>query len=334
MQSINNKLTHFVEGLTQQWRWTNTIGIARTVLALGTLITLLFNNIFDLLEPLGSRAGVENFSGMAKISLYNIFQGNIVLAKWISIAILLMVISGWRPRITGILHWWVAFSFSSSAMVLDGGDQITATLTLLLIPICLMDSRKWHWSNDPHPVETFSTRQKIAGLVAFCSLAVIRLQVAFIYFHAGVGKFEVAEWANGTAVYYWLNNPIFGASDLLAPLLNAIVTHPLGVTVMTWGAILTEITLFLGIAMNRKWHPTLLKLGIAFHFTIIIFHGLVSFFCAMCAALILFVGAHHKGYSLPSFHFKWKLPFTGKSVARQQLEPQLASSSVQENATA
>ncbi|MCG8329201.1 MAG: hypothetical protein MI974_16015, partial [Chitinophagales bacterium] len=61
MQLIN-KFEQFVDNFSTQWKWTNTIGIARTVLAVGTLITLLFNNIYDLLEPLGMRAGVSNFS--------------------------------------------------------------------------------------------------------------------------------------------------------------------------------------------------------------------------------------------------------------------------------
>jgi antimicrobial peptide system SdpB family protein len=313
MQSIN-KLENFVEGLSQQWRWTNAIGIARSLLALGTLITLLLNDIHNLLEPLGIRAGVDSFSGMAKISLYHICADNIVLAKWISVLFLLLVLSGWRPRITGVLHWWATFSLSSSAIVLDGGDQIAATLTLLLIPICLVDSRKWHWQNQPFQAESISLSTKLAGLIALCSLMVIKLQVAFIYFHASVGKFEVVEWANGTAVYYWLNNPIFGASEALLPFLNAIVTNPLGVVMMTWGAMLLEITLFLGLVIDRRWRPTLLKMGIAFHFTIIIFHGLVSFFFAMSAALVLFLGAHHCGYniSIPKFTSKWRILWSEK----------------------
>lgn len=333
MQLIN-KFEQFVDNFSTQWKWTNTIGIARTVLAVGTLITLLFNNIYDLLEPLGMRAGVSNFSGIAKISIYHLLEHNIVLAKWLSIIVLLLVASGWRPRVTGILHWWIAFSYSSSAMVLDGGDQITATLTLLLIPICLMDGRKWHWSNEPHPIEQYTTRQKMAGIVALCSLLVIKLQVAFIYFHAGVGKFEVPEWANGTAVYYWLNNPIFGASEALSPILDAIVTNPIGVTAMTWGAMVFEVILFLGLTMNKKWRPTLLVLGIAFHFTIIIFHGLVSFFCAMTAALILFLGAHDTGYKLPVIKFN-RLFSRQSHASDMPLEPQLVTASgIQNNAAA
>jgi antimicrobial peptide system SdpB family protein len=330
---VINKFEKFVDNLSTQWRWTNAIGVARTVLAVGTLITLLFNNIYDLVEPLGARTGTSSFSGIAKISIYHLLDNNIVLAKWLSVAVLLLVASGWRPRITGILHWWIAFSFSSSAMVLDGGDQITATLTLLLIPICLVDSRKWHWSNESHPVDSISIKQKMAAIVATISLLVIKLQVAFIYFHAAVGKFEVEEWANGTAVYYWLNNPIFGASEELSPILNAIVTNPLGVTAITWGAMILELTIFLGLTMNRKWHPTLMKAGIAFHFTIIIFHGLVSFFCAMAAALILFLGAHHKGYKLSIPKLNWRFA-RKRHQSDVVLEPQLATASGLRESTA
>lgn len=45
------------------------------------------------------------------------------LAKVLGIIILLLVISGPLPQLTGILHAWVAFSVATGISIPDGGDQ-------------------------------------------------------------------------------------------------------------------------------------------------------------------------------------------------------------------
>lgn len=42
---------------------------------------------------------------------------NLELARWLAVAILLLVASGWR-RVTGVLHWWVSFSLHANTLVL------------------------------------------------------------------------------------------------------------------------------------------------------------------------------------------------------------------------
>jgi len=77
-------------------------GFARTLLALSLLVTLLFNSIetlyaehiFDIAKP---------DYGVFRINLFFAFSyENIWMPKLISIAILIVVISGYLPQITGI----------------------------------------------------------------------------------------------------------------------------------------------------------------------------------------------------------------------------------------
>ncbi|MFH6682314.1 hypothetical protein RI119_04800 [Bacillus amyloliquefaciens] len=70
----------------------------------------------------------------------------IEIVKAVCICILILVVIGWRPRLTGFFHWWISYSFQNSAVTLDGGDQVAAVFTLLLLPLTLTDPRKWHWS--------------------------------------------------------------------------------------------------------------------------------------------------------------------------------------------
>lgn len=296
-----NDFEQKIDAYASSFKWTNFIGIARTLVALGTLVTLCFNDMQNLLLPVGKNVYESNYLALSKGSLFYLLGEHLFLAKVIAVTILLVVASGWRPRVTGVFHWWVTYSITSSAIVLDGGDQISEILTLFLIPICLCDPRKWHWQN--FVPKTYTEGQKIGNLIAGSTLMIIRLQVAFIYFHAGVGKFAVDEWVNGTAVYYWLNDGTFGMADWFRPIMSPLLQNSISVTAMTWGVLLIEISMFLGLTMQKKWHPYLLRVGLFFHVMIILCHGLVSFFFAMSCGLFLFLGSRD-GYS-----FQWVLRF-------------------------
>lgn len=268
--------------------WTNVYGTARTLLALGSIGTLLFSGSTSLWHPMPGMAAGANCVGPGALSLYCLVGiDHLEIGRWIAIALLAVVASGWRPRVTGILHWWLASSYTLTATLSDGGDQVTSVLTLLLVPLCLTDSRRWHWgAPDPRPSEGGT---EIARLVALSTLMMIRLQVAGIYFHAAVGKFRVEEWADGTAVYYWFTDPTHGMTPWLSAVLTPVLTNPYGVVLLTWGTLVLELALFTGLVMEKRKRRWLLLVGLFFHVGIGVVHGLLSFMLAMWAALVLFL---------------------------------------------
>ncbi|RIH83205.1 sporulation-delaying protein SdpB family protein [Calidithermus roseus] len=264
--------------------WTNVYGLARSLLALGTLCTLLLNDTSKLFRP---GAGVDSFpicSFASQASIYCLLgSSHLEIARWVSIIVLFLVISGYFPRWTAIPHWWVTFSLSSSAIVVDGGDQVSSVLTLLMIPLALGDSRLNHWLAAPGEPGNLYTRW-----VALSAAAAIRLQVAGIYFHASIKKMQVPEWVDGTAMYYWLNSNIFGLPEQLRPLFAPLLLGPT-VAVATWGVVLLELILAAALFMpSTRWRPLLL-LGAVFHAAIAVFMGITSFAIAMMAALVLFL---------------------------------------------
>lgn len=268
--------------------WTNVYGFARTIIAIGTLSSLLANNTSILFRPLALSAESPICTYYNGFSLFCLLNEHLELARFIAIVVLLIVASGWKPQISGIFHWYVSYSFSSSATLLDGGDHITSILTFLLIPLCLTDNRTWHW----WPFETKTTNSKlslISNLISYSSLIMIRFQVSAIYLHAAIGKIGVEEWRNGTAVYYWFSHPTFGADDWLKPIINPIIMNEYTVTFLTWFTILFELLLFAAIIASERPRKVLLTFGIAFHFAIMLIHGLFSFFFPMSAALILYL---------------------------------------------
>jgi antimicrobial peptide system SdpB family protein len=269
--------------------WTNVYGTARTVLALGLLWTLTADGIDILFQPSGFRATHE-ISPYYRLSLFHLLAGSpaqLELARWISVAALGLVASGWRPRLTAPLHWWIAFSFAVSTTVAEGGDQIHAILALLILPIALTDSRRSHWSEwSPDPLRTAS---HVKEVIASSAMTMIRLQVAVIYFHAAVAKLAVGEWENGTAVYYWFTHPVYGMTGWVRTLALPVLEHPVGVVVLTWGVVLLEVVLAAALVMAPRHRAPLLVLGLVFHAGIVVAHGLFSFFFAMAGALILYL---------------------------------------------
>jgi len=291
--------------------WTNVYGFARTLLALGTALTLTFSSSGALFGPALNTPPAPYCDGARKISLFCLANGHLDLARIPAVLILLLVASGWRPRITGLLHWWVSFSFQASALIVDGGDHVSEVLTLLLLPVTLTDSRRWHWQ-PPHAAAA-PERSEAARFVARFALLAIRVQVCGIYLHSSIGKMSVPEWVDGTALYYWLSDPLFGAPSWLSPAIMPLVTHGLTVTLLTWGVIFLELVLAAGLLISPKRWPTLLALGIALHSGIALIQGLTSFALAMIAALILFFRPPDR-----VFDFSWPIKYLAR-LARPTL---------------
>lgn len=183
-------------------------------------------------------------------------------------------------------------------------------LTLLLIPVALTDNRVWHWTRTTSNGPTgplFLSR----SLVAWSSSFVIRLQVAGIYFQASIAKLPHAEWADGTAIYYWLNDPMFGSPAWLRTGMGALTHNAVLVQSLTWGAMIIEFALALGLIARRSVRPYLLIAGLSLHLGIGVLMGLPSFSIAMFGALVLFLRPFDepfKGLRLPPMFAKEDLP--------------------------
>lgn len=293
LKKINNELDNYLS----TFKWSNTYGVARSFIALSLFLTLSFSDIHKMIVPVGKLAEIYSVSNFSKISIFYLLQDNLLLAKIISLVILALVIVGWRPRITGVLHWWIAFSFTTSSFVLEGGDQLGEIIALLLIPVTLFDHRKFHWQNNVPFKYKRSLMSDSILLMVISSFVIISIQVSYLYFNASTGKFSSEEWTNGTAVYYWIDNSIFGASDgFWKPIFLFIMKYPVGVIMFTWGAIIMEIVLSLGIMVsNSNVRRALLFMGIFLHLMFGFAFGLWTFYLTMIGALIIYLGPKNSG---------------------------------------
>lgn len=264
--------------------WTNIYGLARTFLAISLLLTLVFTGVDNLFPMLNGNPLKQPYLSYDKISIFYIMRDYLVLAWGISVIILLFVITGFFPQISGILHWWITYSYLVSGVVIEGGDQIASIITLFLIPVTISDNRINHWKN---PIKT--DRKKISFFI-WSIYIMISLQISIIYFHAAVAKLFSKEWLNGTAAYYWFTHSSFGVPLSVKNIVSIILSSPFICALITWGTMIFEILLFGWIFISRnKWNWKLLfTLAVCFHFGIALIHGLVSFMFTMVGALILY----------------------------------------------
>lgn len=281
---IKDSASSIIEKAYELNPWTNVYGLARSFLALSLLSTLLFTGVDSLFPTVDGELLKQPVLIFDKISIFYLMGENLLLAWLLSILILLAVIIGFFPQVTGILHWWVTYSYLVSGIIIEGGDQIASILTMLLIPVTLTDNRINHW---------FSPKESAKGkikLFVWSIYTVICLQVSVIYLHAGVAKMFVEEWLNGTAAYYWFTHSNFGASGMLKDVISGLLSNATISTMVTWGTMIFEIILFAWLFMSRnKWNwKVLFFAAILFHFSIAAIHGLVSFMFTMTGALIIY----------------------------------------------
>ncbi|VAW11738.1 hypothetical protein MNBD_BACTEROID03-214 [hydrothermal vent metagenome] len=284
-------------------------GLGRSLIAIALLSSFIFTDVYLMFESHILNSLDQSNLLYNRINLFVLIgYDNLIWSKVAVIAILSLVISGYFPRITGLLHFWVFHSFHNACLYLDGGDQIGTILTALLVPITLLDSRVNHWSAPIIKTKSFTM---FLGRFFFTIIAV---QMAFIYFHTAVEKiYKLEEWTNGTAMYYILQGKYFGLSDFFVNLIKPFIGSK-AVFFLTWWVMLSHLALAFALFLKRENKLVFFYVGLSLHAGIAILMGLYSFSLVMIGGITL--------YFLPfNLNLKpWKIPFTKKiSTLRQSL---------------
>jgi antimicrobial peptide system SdpB family protein len=284
LTSMTDRAAAHVAGRTARFdlrtRW---FGTGRTVLAAAQLSVLLFTPLKALLVPVLGMGHYPRCDGVRAASAVCL-GGDAVgdeARRWLMAAILLLVASGYRPRWTALPHLWVAYSVAVSISVPDGGESIGMIVCFLITPIALADDRTWHWTparRDQGP------SRRVVTCVCFLAL---RAQIAYLYLDSAISKFGVADWANGTAEYYFLRDNMFGVGQPWSSLALWASTYAVVVVAMTWGALLTEIAIGVCVLAKGPWRKAGMVLDILLHGSIVLTMGLWSFAFVMIGSSVL-----------------------------------------------
>lgn len=271
----------------------NTLTLVRSLLALNFFITLLFTDVNDLIPKYHLDKISESDFWLMKLNYFTWFD-DALLPYIFSIIVLIIIIAGYYPRVLCFFQVWIAYSIFYSTLIVEGGDQINVILSLLLVPIAILDNRKNGWISTIGRESRVKERKKrlIYNLLKYnaqIALYFIKIQIAVLYLNAGVSKIFASDWMNGTAVYYWFFDPMFGASENTQHVFGFLFKNDLTVSLLNWSVILLEILLAFSLFFKQKEKYVFFCLGVIFHFSIVIFHGLVTFFIAMLGCLIIYL---------------------------------------------
>lgn len=203
------------------------------------------------------------------------------IARPIATVALLAAASGYVPLLISIGHWWVAFSFYHSSSLFEGGDQLAMIVSLLLIGVC-----------SGRPLTNLFTRPSgnigdVRMVLVNLCLLVCSLQLCYLYLQAGLSKFWVEEWVNGSALWYILYEPTFGFGVALPGWAVELLASAAVVAVLTGVPMLVE--LFIGVSQlgDRKARQCGVVLGVLLHVGIALVMGIVAFAFVMIGSLTI-----------------------------------------------
>ncbi|GAA0389684.1 hypothetical protein GCM10010357_07960 [Streptomyces luteireticuli] len=261
-------------------RW---FGTGRTVMALAQLSVLLFAPVKALLVPVVGMGEYPKCDGVRAASALCLGGDTVGMEprRWLLIVILAVVASGYRPRWTAIPHAWAAYSVAVSIAVPDGGESVGMIMALLMIPVGLADDRTWHWRR---PEREARPSWRTLSFVAFLAM---RVQIAYLYLDSAIAKFGVADWANGTAEYYFLRDSMFGVARPWDSFFLWLSKNSLIVVALTWGALVIEIAIGVCLLASERWRKAGMVMDVVLHGSIILTMGLWSFALVMIGSAIV-----------------------------------------------
>lgn len=252
---------------------TVTLGAARSLVALAELSVLAFTSDADLFPAVPNGPAGPRCDGLRALSLWCTGSGSTgqTISRFVTIAVLVLAASGYRPRWTCIPHWYVTFSLAAAIHAPNGGENIAKIVTLLLIPLCLGDDRIWHWRRPAASLPGWWIGS------AYTTHLVIRLQVAIVYGQAVWLKVVEPEWRAGSAMHYVMQDSYFGATSELASFLESGFFAGWLIPMVTWGTIVLESAIVVCVFGNSPLRRAGLAFAVVLHGGIIVALGLVSF---------------------------------------------------------
>ncbi len=256
--------------------------IGRSIIAVAGLLTLSLSSWANLTASVLGRSETLHCAGPRQLSLFCLGSDSpSELGRWLGIAVLVLVLSGLLPRVVSVLHLWVAFSMNVSLSLPDGGEAVATFATAFLAGILVADNRICAWLPPRHQPSERLRAISYAVALGLC------LEIAGIYFESGLSKIAVSEWADGSAMYYILRDPYFGATGAIGGVLKAVSASPLGTALLSWGTILTEILIALLFLLPWRWKKIGLVLAVGLHLGIAVVMGIWSFSLTMIGLVLI-----------------------------------------------
>lgn len=272
------------------------VQLARSLLAFAQLTVLLANPDRTLFGTVPGQSPRQLCSGISRATLWCVAGPGTApgdAARAVALLVLGAVVLGLWPRWTCVPHWYVAFSFVARTVVVDGGDQVAQIATLLLIPICLGDARRWQWARPERPLPPAWRGAAYAGHL------LLRWQIAIVYFDAALSKLAHHSWRSGAAVPLLVRDPVFGLPAGARPFAEGLLGPAWAGDTVTWAVIAVELSIAVSVLCGARFRRAGLVLTVLLHAAIILAMGLFGFGVIMIAVVLAASGGGAAGGTGP-----------------------------------
>ena len=245
-----------------------------------------------------NRAVVPEMSQFASFSFFVYFDQawQLLTFHYVFVALCFCLFVGWQTR---WVKWFVLIGhisyFNRNEFLFYGVDTVAIALLLILCiapigsALSLDRVRKVRKHKREHGLE--ATLPLPTSQRGFACQRLMQLQMAVIYFSAGIEKLYGDMWWSGVAPWVALNNneTAFFPMGLLAD-------HFWLVNIMAFGTILIEVS-YTFLIWGYKTRPYLLVAALFLHFNIAVMMGMYYFAIMMICGHLAFMRRHWYAYA-------------------------------------
>jgi len=188
---------------------------------------------------------------------------------------------GWHTRIASIALYLMMLSIHQRNLLTNSGAD---ALVMVMVFYMMLAPCGAAFSLDARRARR-KRGTDAEPLILPWAQRLIQLQLCLIYFITAVFKCNGASWMNGTALHYVIQNTEVGH-----PFLAWLAAYPILINLMTYGAILTEISLAY-LLWFRATRPWAILVGVSLHTSIHLCVNIPIFGEVMTACYLTFLSA-------------------------------------------
>ncbi|MBI8990253.1 sporulation-delaying protein SdpB family protein [Corynebacterium meridianum] len=261
------------------------ISIGRAIIAVTQLIFVLFTSQEARFAAIGPQPFGPHCQSWSQAGLYCVVgKEHLSLADVVIAFGLILVISGFYPRWTGILHLYITYTISTAITLPDSGESVALIFVGVLTVVSLSDKRRNCYLTN---LDIDSIPPHLQG-ISRGAIIFGRIQLCFLYAGAVFAKLGIADWENGTALHDIVNNA--SAGDWFQ-VLETSGTFEKGwvLAVATWMPTVLELLIAINVIGTANMRRSAFTLVVTLQGGIILSMGLVSFSLIMigcCLAII------------------------------------------------
>lgn len=261
------------------------IPIGRAIIGLGQLIFLFFSSQEFRFTEVGSQAIGPRCHGWNQASVYCLVGSeNMVLTDTLVVFGLILVISGFYPRWTGLLHLYLTYAISTTLAVSDGEKAAVLVIVAVLALVSFSDGRRNAYTtelNSDHlatPVGRLGQAAIIFGRVYLC----------FLYAAAAISQLGGGLWTHKAVSQQAATNTFFGEwFQVLGTPWSFAHNWPLALAI--WVPVALQVLIAINILGTANMRRAAFTFAVILHAGTALSTGVISFGLIMigcCLAVV------------------------------------------------